>query len=1558
MPPWLRLQEGWKKWHDAKRALVGRTTANKSVLGYNTIYNQLLEGDVFAAIRYCVNTNAAKAMEGKGVFDAVGLWLYEKVTEDGGVAATWTIRCYGYILTQPIFEAKQNGKLSLVLSMFLHRSLEVETTKLPVRDMRRRTLERREPLGFSYMLYENWAGKTAASIVREYGLVSNLDDERDMNACLLNYNNPEPELCSFLTMYIDIAAHIIFQQQNPAQMTSRQFAEFSRTYIAPFLSTVDFTNGRIRWIEGKARTLYIQWVFRSVYPEPLAHKRARVEHAAAQSHKDKKQKTAAENDETKRPDDEETKADSLFYILASVPLLFERSKFMYIWPLEEDVREQARRAGVPVTQGYVEECMDAFKKSDVQLITENFVVPVKHPKSLSSSGLQSSIPLRNSTNSAPVRQSNSNRINGPRALIDAANFLDRVSFDNSTDSMLVDSASMPAPSTYTKASTSLLSERIETVYMNTIDKIRIDAQKQRAKLTSLNVDFDFVLFSQTTRNLQQTSQKMALAKSTDSDYSSPSSPDSAGSASLNPQDALVPSCIVDYTLRVKDVPAAATAIVKEWSSAAKSLMAKSKRIKKTTESSGDKMILALYSRARTPKAKFVEPTRSLLCAVDGDKPKSFEKWCATKEGCLPFDWLRLKQIAIPSLPVHLFMVIGVQELAGESHNTDEGIEEDVVPQATETEANDADVAEKPPPAQFLNTMKTVTDSMIGIREVLKAFTQKRSEDVWVAAHTMDDVSLINQELEIVLSVGGKRERRVLVHSPDVIFSSFTAAEAFMTDINDDEYLFKLGISIERLYLKEEGPKKNGVAGQTTCGHIPVSSERYLQPPPSAIQEFAQRCSKNIAHPISLVGASPTGDSSSNPPTFTELRSNNRQQKKVLPADPYPEDYSEFVTPNLDEAVAKVLERSGYSYPEMPVPKLFFLAPYSLMRECNNLYPFIGGLRVVWHAVDFLDEEEGGGEVGPRAVITYTEFHEIAAYLQAATTLRTRRALLGKDTGKPMAFDVLTKRTIAAKSAKKTTTPKRSKDVNTKTQEELAFTAISASINHVNEMAKNMAKGDSSYEGDTPCSARTDRCAVLYRALQAKSLEGADLFSGLGFYNAAAKKPTTINKPVRCAEYSAEEREVIECVLKARIRHYAGVLFEGEAITISGGTLRCGKGGRWSIELYGARMGIWIAHNGGFGGRQLGGLAHAARFQTDATDLNAMNWIVAYIIQTFAPLKIAAEEMEDCEEKADILGTFAWAEWKQKNTPFDKTPEGILKYFDRKLTEGRLNSKESRERAQTELTQKAIKDYNTIVNEYAVSKPIQTSIVDAYIKGRGLDPTRFHDSPDVRYMFNSRLPTKDRIDPVSAMMLVVRDNTTDKICGRQLTFLTRTTGMRIRRPDRDDPSKFGGTWRDNKGQLQDGYLCVQVGTESDFEKRICMIAEGFETAASVALARPDAWVYCTFGSAGLRKFMKPIEEAKAADKKIAAKALVVCGDNDGPESGARAATMKAMRELAIVWAPFGATLHLSIPEPPLSMIHSEEADGWDFNDMLKSQGVKAVKDAIERALGSKFDGSKQ
>lgn len=225
------------------------------------------------------------------------------------------------------------------------------------------------------------------------------------------------------------------------------------------------------------------------------------------------------------------------------------------------------------------------------------------------------------------------------------------------------------------------------------------------------------------------------------------------------------------------------------------------------------------------------------------------------------------------------------------------------------------------------------------------------------------------------------------------------------------------------------------------------------------------------------------------------------------------------------------------------------------------------------------------------------------------------------------------------------------------------------------------------------------------------------------------------------------------------------------------------------------------------------------------------------------------------------------------------------------------------------TQQKIQKVQMIVQN---SQPIQGTLAEQYLRQhRGieipvLDKTfRFH--PQLKHWMTGK--------DYPALLVIARDEK-DAACGLQAIFLDPHTGQKA--------NIMNQSAKLSRGFIKGGAM-VQEGTAPNK----FAIAEGPETALSIAQAHPDWTVYASFGMSNL---------AHVASS-LPSKELIMVADNDGEHSH----TQKNMEQAAQTLSKQGKSVWVATPQKPANQAK------WDFNDVLRQGGIEAVKKDLEQAI---------
>ena len=203
--------------------------------------------------------------------------------------------------------------------------------------------------------------------------------------------------------------------------------------------------------------------------------------------------------------------------------------------------------------------------------------------------------------------------------------------------------------------------------------------------------------------------------------------------------------------------------------------------------------------------------------------------------------------------------------------------------------------------------------------------------------------------------------------------------------------------------------------------------------------------------------------------------------------------------------------------------------------------------------------------------------------------------------------------------------------------------------------------------------------------------------------------------------------------------------------------------------------------------------------------------------------------------------------------------------------------------------------DTIVNDYLTSRKINNV-----------------NSSDLKYVSIYEPTTKTKVD---AMLCIAR-NEEDEIQSTQIIYLDKD-GKKL--PNIDVTKRTYG--------VINGAACL---VNKGKDENIIYLAEGPETALSVAQAKPEATVFATFGVSNFSKIPLSLDTQK----------VIICADNDGINSASYKQTMKAVDTLVNK----GIDVDLVMPEQ----------EKQDFNDVLIKQGKEELNNQLENVKSYYLD----
>ncbi len=210
-----------------------------------------------------------------------------------------------------------------------------------------------------------------------------------------------------------------------------------------------------------------------------------------------------------------------------------------------------------------------------------------------------------------------------------------------------------------------------------------------------------------------------------------------------------------------------------------------------------------------------------------------------------------------------------------------------------------------------------------------------------------------------------------------------------------------------------------------------------------------------------------------------------------------------------------------------------------------------------------------------------------------------------------------------------------------------------------------------------------------------------------------------------------------------------------------------------------------------------------------------------------------------------------------------------------------------------------------------SRPIASTLAERYLREhRGIALDKFPESVRFHPGIYSR-----RNASVNPALLVVAKDGTNQVQAVQAIFLDKDTAQKA------EVEVKKQTW----GRPSQGSVALQPWGKVPANQGVTYLAEGPETALSVYQALGGADVRITLGKSNF----KNIDPAKTNAH------IVLCCDNDGqsPHSD------RLIRFAAEQLQQQGKTVWLAQPK----------IEGQDYNDMLKEQGVAAVKIELQQAV---------
>lgn len=219
--------------------------------------------------------------------------------------------------------------------------------------------------------------------------------------------------------------------------------------------------------------------------------------------------------------------------------------------------------------------------------------------------------------------------------------------------------------------------------------------------------------------------------------------------------------------------------------------------------------------------------------------------------------------------------------------------------------------------------------------------------------------------------------------------------------------------------------------------------------------------------------------------------------------------------------------------------------------------------------------------------------------------------------------------------------------------------------------------------------------------------------------------------------------------------------------------------------------------------------------------------------------------------------------------------------------------------------KSAKKEAHIVDIAQGTTPIQGTLAEKYLREHraitqplNSDNLRFH--PSLKNWITGEI--------MPALVVLARDST-QKIIGLQATFLDPVTANK---------AKLEGSTKLSRGSISLGSIVHHAKTDNP--QPVVALAEGLETALSIAQARPDWEVRLTFGVSNFEKTAESVAPYSSS--------IILCADNDGLDSGTAKSVKKTVEHLT------NKNILVSVIEPK----KPDSIEKWDFNDALKAEGL--------------------
>jgi|GEM_PF-4817236 len=237
-------------------------------------------------------------------------------------------------------------------------------------------------------------------------------------------------------------------------------------------------------------------------------------------------------------------------------------------------------------------------------------------------------------------------------------------------------------------------------------------------------------------------------------------------------------------------------------------------------------------------------------------------------------------------------------------------------------------------------------------------------------------------------------------------------------------------------------------------------------------------------------------------------------------------------------------------------------------------------------------------------------------------------------------------------------------------------------------------------------------------------------------------------------------------------------------------------------------------------------------------------------------------------------------------------------------------------AKPPLTEQQLKMQRYARQLEAQSLSAKGSIVERYLREHRKITT---DLPD-GIRFHPRVWDSNSKKAYPAMVVIAKDEK-DITQSVQATYLDPLTANKAQI---EQQKRTYGSVRGAAVKINNSF---NTDLNKQSKKPLVALAEGIETALSVAAARPDLEVYATLGVSNFANF--PLGEG---DNRI--RQLLICADNDGETSDSQKLVDRIANKL------LDKKVDVIVAKP--------QKAGQDFNDVLKNEGIEAARKLIDTA----------